>query len=268
MTTAKDLDQFYTKESVAMQCISDVLALLPAAALSSHSVLFVEPSAGSGAFYKNLNGPKVGLDLDPKFTGIVKQDFLTWDYSLTAAAAYSLVVSIGNPPFGKNASLAIKFVNKCAEYSDLVAFILPKTFKKASILPKLNKYLVLKFERDIPPNSFEFEGNSYDVPCVFQVWEKVSVPREDKKSPITHPDFEFCEKDVADFAIRRVGGLAGKVIENFQSYAEASHYYIKSNIDKKVLIEKFSKINWDAIKHNTAGNPSIGKRELIAEYSK
>ena len=81
-------------------------------------------------------------------------------------------------------------------------------------------------------------------------------------------DFEFTNKQNADFAIRRVGVLAGKVITDFQSYSEQSHYYIKSHIPIYLLIQKLTSISWDSVKYNTAGNPSISKSELIQLYSK
>ena len=33
---------------------------------------------------------------------------------------------VGNPPFGKISSIAIKFFNKSAEYADCIAFIIPE----------------------------------------------------------------------------------------------------------------------------------------------
>ena len=40
---------------------------------------------------------------------------------------------IGNPPFGRQSSLAIKFIKKSAEFCDSISFILPKSFKKDSL---------------------------------------------------------------------------------------------------------------------------------------
>ena len=113
---------------------------------------------------------------------------------------------VGNPPFGKNSSLALRFVNKAAEFAEIVAFILPCTFKKASVLRKLNPNLHLLGELKLEQNAFEFEGAAYDVPCVFQVWQRKSARRPVADSPLVHPDFQFCGPEEASFAIRRVGG--------------------------------------------------------------
>ena len=36
------------------------------------------------------------------------------------------VLFFGNPPFGRNSSLALKFIKKCCIHGDTIAFILPK----------------------------------------------------------------------------------------------------------------------------------------------
>ena len=44
-----------------------------------------------------------------------------------------IFVSEIKPPFGKVSSLAIRFFNKCAQFSDVIAFIIPRTFNKVSV---------------------------------------------------------------------------------------------------------------------------------------
>lgn len=59
-----------------------------------------------------------------------------------------------------------------------LAFILPRSFMKPSMygcIP-LNFHLVKQVE--LPKNSFEVNKEEYDVPCVFQIWEKRDVSRE------------------------------------------------------------------------------------------
>jgi hypothetical protein len=43
-------DQFYTNESVAKSCINQITALLP----HTNKYVWVEPSAGNGAFLHNI----------------------------------------------------------------------------------------------------------------------------------------------------------------------------------------------------------------------
>jgi hypothetical protein len=45
-----------------------------------------------------------------------------------------------------------------------------------------------------------------------------------------------------------------------------SHYFLKANMCSQTLLQRLSAIDWSPIKHRTAGNPSIGKAELIGAY--
>ena len=100
------MDQFYTNEDVSIKCFE---ILKKEVNIESYDIQ-LEPSAGTGSFYKLMNPQKrIGLDIEPKYKGIIKQDFLT--YNPDASKSY---ICIGNPPFGKVSSLAIKFFNKCA----------------------------------------------------------------------------------------------------------------------------------------------------------
>lgn len=261
MLTARALDQFYTKPEVAKVCF-DFLA--------SHCDLagafFLEPSAGAGALYHWLPAnARKGLDLDPKIPDVEQQDFFEFNASVLPAGRP--VVVVGNPPFGKNSSLALRFINRAAEFASIVAFVLPQTFKKQSVIKRLAPQLHLVAEFNLAPFSFEFQGAPYDVPCVFQVWERRDSVRPTTDTPLTHADFKFVSPEEADFAIRRVGGLAGKVIPEFEGYSPSSHYYIKAN-DPVRCRALFERICWDEVKHHTAGNPSVSKREVVELYSR
>ena len=258
---AKELDQFYTNPKVADNCLQ---------LLSQHIDInsfdnILEPSAGLGSFYNLLNKDKrIGLDLEPKSKGIIKQDY--FNYMHTLLESY---IVIGNPPFGKNASLAVKFFNY-SKFADYICFIVPKTFRKVSIQNRLNLQFKLLHDYDIEDNAFIYEDKAYNVPCCFQIWKKQKVKRKKVSITTKHKDFNFVNnlKD-ADFIVQRVGGAAGKVkTENLEKYSIQSHYYIKSNINVKQLLHKFKSLDFRAVKYNTAGNPSISKNELIEIYTK
>lgn len=251
------LDQFYTKNEVALDCVNKVKDIIQQNNVMAN--IWLEPSAGTGAFFNLLPDNKLGFDIEPRCSGVIEKDFLL------AGVNEDNCITIGNPPFGKNSSLAIKFFNKAAMFSSLIAFIVPKTFKKDSVIEKLNNNFHLIYECDIPKFSFIFNEKDYDVPCVFQVWKKESIKRVTKQKILTNSDFQFTNKDKASIAIQRVGVNAGKVKRVFDNCAIASHYFIKATEDIIVLLEK---IDWSTVKYNTAGNPSISKRELIDLYEK
>lgn len=261
MSTARELDQFYTLPRVARICFDSLLnkIVLPAA------TVFLEPSAGTGSFFNLMpERHRLGYDLDPRCSGVVEQDFL----KLQWPADRSFAVTVGNPPFGKNASLAVAFFNHAAQFSDVIAFIVPKTFRKVSLVRRLDTNFVLVSDEELHESAFVFEGQPYSVPCCFQIWKRSDIQRVDVIGPLEHSDFGFVAGSEADFAVRRVGGLAGKVLRDFIGYSPASHYFIKSRVGVSALIECLEAVDWSEIKSNTAGNPSISKRELVAGYER
>ena len=257
---AKKLDQFYTNNDVAKYCYNELLNVIKKQNINIKNAVWLEPSAGNGAFYSIMPEPKLGIDIDPKIDNIIKHDFFTYDLP---KANY---ITLGNPPFGKNSSLAIKFFNRCAEKSEIIAFIVPKTFRKDSVKNKLNLNMELIEECEIKDFSFNIEGKIVSVPCVFQIWKKVPYLRNKIKSLKLVDGLFFCNKENADIAFQRVGVNAGaiKTKEKFSTKAEASHLFIK--LDDLKDIELLKNIDWSEIKYNTAGNPSISKSELIKKY--
>jgi predicted RNA methylase len=257
----KELDQFYTNQKTALKCFNYIKKIL-----NLNDYFLFEPSAGTGAFSMLFHKNSLSIDIDPKSIDIKKEDYLLFDISYFEKK--SPILTIGNPPFGKNSSLAIKFFNKSAKFSNFVCFIVPKTFKKDSVINKLDKNMFLVSELELDKNSFIFNNSAYNVPCVFQVWEKRETIRPKIEIKKNTELFTFTKKEEADFAIRRVGGLAGKVIISFDEYSKQSHYFIKINkqiINKSDLIKKLQglyRIFNDTAK-NSAGNPSLSKNELI-----
>ncbi len=255
-----ELDQFFTKPEVAQSLFEITKKYILEKNIKFD--IWLEPSAGSGAFYNLMPNPKMGYDIDKKINGVIESNFL--DIELDKSKKYLV---LGNPPFGKNSSLAIKFFNHCAKYASVIAFIVPKTFKKASVQDKLDKTFSLVLEQSIEENSFTLDGADKLVPCVFQIWEKTDTVRDKKIKIMQHADLIFTDKNEADFAFQRVGVNAGRIKPKdlFDSISSESHFFIKSEV--KGIVEILNSINWNTIKFNTAGNPSISKAELIERYT-
>lgn len=268
ISKSRELDQFYTTNEVANWCVSVLCNTLPTIT-NDISTRFIEPSAGKGAFLSAIpSDNKLGFDIDPKLDCIIRQDFLKLD--LSTCKGDGKLVFIGNPPFGKNASLAVKFFNHCATHAVAIAFIVPKSFNKPSIQNRLNGYFELIYNQDTPPLSFTLDGELTDVPCTFQIWVKANkqVVRDKIPTSTTCADFTFSKRESADFAIRRVGAHAGKVIEDFADYSDNSHYFIEVSDKQQVnnVIQRFKCIDWTHEKQNNAGVPSISKPELTAKF--
>lgn len=265
---ARRHDQFYTRRDVASRLVEEMAKHLP-----FQVGTWVEPSAGDGSFVDALKSVKasgriLAIDLDPARKDIAKADFLVWGLP---AKSRRRVVAIGNPPFGKNASLAVKFFNHAASFADAIGMIFPRTFQKHSLQNRLSRKFSLVHEEVLPENSFLFEGKDVAVPCVFQLWIKNETGALRPLHSIVrdHQDFSFVSQEHADFAFQRVGVAAGKIKPANSRISHESHLYIRVSDRKRVDIVKkrLETIDWRPIKLQTAGNPSIGKGEIVAAYA-
>lgn len=243
-------DKFYTKPRIAAMLLNEL-------DLSSYSCI-VEPSAGNGSFSKQIPNC-IALDIEPEDESIIKEDF----FSYSAPQAYPILV-VGNPPFGEQSSLAIKFFNHAASFAETIAFVLPKSFRKVSIQNKLDLNFWLVKETEMPENSFLLGEEDYSVPCMFQVWKK----REEKRERIDFPKeskyFSFVKtKEEADFRIQRVGGNAGRAYLD-KNGAISSNYYLvnTSSFPTEKLVEKLNEVKYQSLE-DTVGPKSLPKGELI-----
>ena len=121
--SAKEFDQFYTADDVAVACLKKVHEVLPKIGIKQTDVFYLEPSAGGGAFLRAIEevSPSQGrtffaCDIDPKREDIRKRDFLQ-DSISDCLPTGKVVVTVGNPPFGRKGKLASAFINKSLEYS-------------------------------------------------------------------------------------------------------------------------------------------------------
>lgn len=249
-------DKFYTNKTIVGMCIPLILEHLDI----HKSDTIVEPSAGNGSFIeplKKMSDKCLFYDIKPEHPEIVKQDFLGWK------APAGKIHMIGNPPFGRQSSLAIKFIKKSCIYAHSISFILPKSFKKQSMRNKFDPYFHLKKEIDLPENSFLVNNVKCDVPCVFQIWERRETKREKIKK--NEPkNFKFVKKtENPTISFRRVGVNAGTVSRDIENKSAQSHYFIIVGLDK---IEELSKCKF--AENNTVGPKSISKQELILEFNK
>ena len=164
------IDKYYTKDIVVELCLNLVKKYIHI----NTDDLIVEQSAGNGSFIpwiKSLSNNFIFFDLEPENPEITKQDYLLYDYGIIKET-FSKIHIIGNPPFGRQSSLAIKFIKKSCEFCDSVSFILPKSFKKDSLKKTFPLNFHLIFEIDLPNNSFLVDSVEHNVPCIFQIWEK------------------------------------------------------------------------------------------------
>ena len=264
------LDQFYTIPVIAERCIQHVGDRYRWLDWG----LVVEPSAGNGSFLTQIPTKKrIGMDLSPQHPDIIRHDF----FQYTPPQTDDPILVIGNPPFGRNCSLAIRFFQHASQWSNVIAFIVPRTFRRISIHNKLNRSFHLIWDEDIPS-----EPCSFDPPmaakCCFQIWERRFHARPYIILPTIHPHWEFVGLGPADetgqptppigadFAIRAYGGACGEIVEmGLENLCPKSWHWIAARIDRTVLLNRFQSLNY-TVSQDTARQNSIGKGELVRLY--
>ncbi len=251
-------DQYYTRASVANHCVNLILTKLSEVT----TYQWIEPSAGNGAFMNCVpNGVDViGIDIDPKADGIHKGDFLTW-----TPVTQKQRLFFGNPPFGRQSSLAKAFIKHAAAFADVIAFILPRSFVK----PSMNRAFPLRFHcihsEELAKGSFVVNDAVYDVPCVFQIWEKKSEDRA-VATKVEEEGFAYVKHGQPfHIAFKRVGGLAGKcslATSDVSDFNPQFHYFLR--LDEQYIPHRqtiLEKVNQHTFPSNTVGPRSLSKSE-------
>ena len=260
------IDKYYTNPTTVNLCIENIKKYV----IPNDFDVIIEPSAGNGAFIagiKSLTYNQIFYDIEPENEEIIKQNFLTLDIRETGLyGTQNKIHIVGNPPFGRQSSLAIQFIKKSCEFADSISFILPKSFKKDSLIKKVPLNFHRIFEVDLPDNSFIVNGDAHNVPCIFQIWVKRSYNR-DVIEQIEPLNFHFVKKtENPDISFRRVGVNAGTINTDCDKSIQ-SHYFIKFTNDKSVAdnIIRLTPITFDF--NNTIGPRSISKQELIQMFN-
>lgn len=262
------IDKFYTKRNISSKCLDYVNTYIKI----DKNDLIIEPSAGDGSFIdgiKQMCNNYLFYDISPENTEIIKQDYLLINnLEINLNNKYEKIHIIGNPPFGRQSSIAIKFIKKSCEFCNTISFILPKSFKKDSLKKSFPLNFHLIYEIDLPDKSFLVDNTEYNVPCIFQIWIKRDFNR-DIKETIYPKNFKFVTKNQnPDISFRRVGVNAGNIDSNsIESKSIQSHYFIKFTNNKPLLenISILSTIKYDF--NNTVGPKSISKQELISKFN-
>lgn len=279
-------DKFYTPQDTVNQLLNMVSTMYP---LDSFDTI-IEPSAGDGAILKPLEtrldaidykGTIHSYDLIPEADGIQRMNWLerrdeNGDESngimyynkcdkKTAFGRNSLV--IGNPPFGRNGSLALKFINESASFARVIAFIVPLSFMKASRQNSIDEWFHVDACEKVVDDAYILpDGNTRIVPTCILILSRQNEPRVIETNECMVP-FEFCGyDDDPDWMIVRVGGRAGTLLpltdatETNRKY----NYFIRltdSNVDIERIMT-LAKPLLDEQRDKTTGSRSLSKTEI------
>jgi len=216
-------EQFYTPPEVADRILRNVEKRI--GNLSERVLL--EPAGGTGAFIeaaKSHGLTKVmSFDIEPHHKKIALGDFLDQEIDKHG------LLTITNPPFGRNNSLSIPFFNKAAQVSDLIVFIVPRSWRKWSVQNRLDQNFHLVRDDDLTINYVDVNGQDSNTKdrlrtCV-QYWE-----RKSKLRPIVKvKDMGIIERttpELADAAMTLFGYNCGKLTTDFERRKVTTQMYL------------------------------------------
>jgi hypothetical protein len=274
------LDQYYTKPEIASICYNNLLKYLKEKNINIDDYIFLEPSAGNGAFSSLLPKKSLALDIMPNKEGIIKQDFFKFKPEKNKK-----YIVIGNPPFGIRGWLALEFINFASSFADIVAFILPMYFNsegKGSAKYRV-KNLQIDCTENLAPDIFITpEGKDVKINTVWQIWSKLENKNSQKIKPhlIKNIASDFVEiYTVCTYPKRRCGlakmqfydcFLAStfyketQVVKHFSDVKYASGYGFIIKQKKEEIIDWLNKTNWnDYNSRATNHSKHIGKTHII-----
>ena len=263
-----DKEQFFTPQHVAEACVALAQSTIDFNAFD----VIVEPSAGVGTFLDLLPADRrIGIDIDPQRSDLIAADFLGWRPEANAGR----VLVIGNPPFGQRAALAVAFITHACTFADVVAFILPRSFRKYTFQNRVPRTFHLQASLDCD----EFvtrDGTPVSVKTVFQVWRKQDALRDLVHPPDKHPHFDMkhahlsrvspeqraaLRRDYA-FTIPQVGSDFRP--RSVDDVTQGSHWFIRPLVDG--VQERFTELDFSFLDDMNTAHKSLSKRDIIAAY--
>ena len=181
-----------------------------------------------------------------------------------------------NPPYGKNANLAIEMLNKAKEVSNRIIAILPKTIRKTGTFNRVDPYLHLVDDQSNPIDTF---GRGLHT-CT-QRYEVRKTKREliSRYTPdMVKDDFEFTTKEKGQYCMPRVGRYGtGEIIPRDKDNGHKKNYYERSsgttyylNIKKPSVLKRLKECyaEFQQAARDVVGANSLGKDDLIRIYLK
>jgi len=257
-TTGKE--QFYTPTDLALR-----LATLVSDKVGGFSdKTVIEPAGGTGSFLQAAKALKanklISFDIEPKAEGVLLADFLLETKGLEKI---SNAITISNPPFGRNNSLSIPFFNKAAQHSQYIAFVVPRSWRKWSVLNRLNRNFHLIHDEDLSIDYVDELGEMVwqkaRLNTCFQIWER----RAELRPVIKVKDQGLLSKvkpEEADVALTVFGYGCGKVRTSFDRVPNSTIMFLKLH-DRRVL-KALQSVDFSKFYKNTAYTEALSLQEI------
>ena len=257
-------EQYYTPEALALELTIETESVI--GPIRDKTVL--EPAGGTGSFVRAAisrgAGSILSFDIEPLNELVQKGDFLSQELELDGA------ITISNPPFGRNNSLSIPFFNKAASYSQAICFIVPRSWRKWSVINRLDPKFRLVHDRNLEIDYVNEKGEQIApknrLATCFQIWVRAESPRQ----RITVKDMGLIKKvtpEEADVSLTIFGYGCGKLKTEFERKANSTQMFIKLNHPK--ALEALRSVDYSKFYQNTAYTEALALTEinyLLNEY--
>lgn len=250
-------EQYYTPADLAERLMAEVETLVPD--LANRTV--IEPAGGTGAFIQAAQKRGVtnflSFDIEPKHAMVKKADFL--DKKLTARNA----ITISNPPFGRNNSLSIPFFNKAADNSEFICFIVPRSWRKWSVINRLDRRFHLVADHDILVDYVDESGERLSkrtsLSTCFQIWQR----RDEPRNLVKVQDMGLikkCDPAEADVALTIFGFGCGKVRTEFERKPNSTVMFLR--VLHPQALAALKSVDFNRFSKNTAYTEALALPEI------
>lgn len=252
-------DQFFTPKDLAKKCWETFNREVK---INTQEYIFIEPSAGDGSFLNILPNGSIGLDIEPRSTGIQKRDYLTWNPNNPS----NKYIVFGNPPFGLRGHLALNFINHSYSFADYVCFILPQLFEsdgKGSPRKRVKGYNLI-YSEGLSAMFYTPDNQDVKVNGVFQIWSKnTSNPKYNIKANSEENMKVYSLSDGGTIASTRNKHMIGKcdiylpstcfgkenmkIYEKFEDLPGKKGYGVVFFTEKANMMRKAETTDWASI---------------------
>ena len=256
-------EQYYTPPKLALeltQLLVEVVDTDGDVAFASRTIL--EPAGGTGAFIgaaKQLGATNfLSFDIEPKHPQVTKANFLEQKLGPVFGA-----VTLGNPPFGRNNALSIPFFNHAAAHSDYIAFIVPRSWRKWSVINRLDRQFHLVEDHDLVIDYVDDQGQQISdrkrLNTCFQIWQR----REEKRPLISVSDQGLVAKttpQLADAALTVFGYNCGQVTTDFPRQPNTTKMFLK--LQHPRALAALQSVDFSRFFKNTAYTEALSLQEI------
>ena len=250
-------EQYYTPVSVAQTLVENVEQVL--GPLKGKKVL--EPAGGTGSFVEAVlaKGAKevISFDIEPLHDGVRQGSFLDQELSEVN------LITISNPPFGRNNSLSIPFFNHAAPVSDAICFIVPRSWRKWSVTNRLDLNFELVFDEDLDLDYVDSNGDLISdksrLATCFQIWKRTDQTRV----PVKIKGMGLIEKvspEQADVSLTIFGYGCGTVKQDFDRVPNTTQLFLKLNHPK--ALEALKSVEFSKFYKSTAYTEALSIHEI------